>query len=320
MEKEFKYVIEVWSLRKFLSFANDGKLCKLDHQRPLKLKKNHIKTFIEATLKNDMLLPYYLGDLQSSLEVSEGDDYEYFKVYIDNGRLYSTEDCQHRTATLQQVKESDFVGEFEGRMEEFLDKEISVYIMKNATRDDLIRKFGRTNSGRPIKTDEAVWGVNNDFNKMLKAKFVDDEKYIRLYPVKKKSDNVERTLYGNIAKILKVCGHYDGIIQTPSVAAESIMEFVKQNVEFNRFDDILNIFDFWYDMIKDNEKKIVFATQSNLFFILHIFKSKGWIWNVEEINNILLTLTDTRSLADTRYDYILKYVTREEYRNAITLN
>ena len=98
------------------------------------------------------------------------------------------------------------------------------------------------------------------------------------------------------------------------------MEFVKQNVEFNRFDDILNIFDFWYDMIKDNEKKIVFATQSNLFFILHIFKSKGWIWNVEEINNILLTLTDTRSLADTRYDYILKYVTREEYRNAITLN
>jgi len=47
---KFNFELEVWTISKLLNKLEENKFVKLPHQRPLTLKKNSSKRFIESTL------------------------------------------------------------------------------------------------------------------------------------------------------------------------------------------------------------------------------------------------------------------------------
>ena len=308
-----EYIIEEWKIVKLLDYLENGKFVKLPHQRPLTLKKNSPKKFIDAVLNNDLLIPFIFADLKTSLECSQNDeDKHFFKSYLDRGKELSIEDCQHRMASLESIIDNDFVNEFEGRKEDFLNSKVHVGLLKYTTKSELIRKFGKVNSGKTVTNDNLIWGVDNTFNNFIKHKFVDDEKLLCLYKIKKKSDSVERTLYGNVLKIIKVCSSNDGTITSHSTNAESMMLFVKSDIDVSNFNYVIGLFDLWYDYIKLVPTRESFTTQSNLFFIIHILSNKNIELDNNNINNILSKLTDTRSSAEKRYNHILSIIENEK--------
>ena len=184
--------------------------------------------------------------------------------------------------------------------------------MKHATKDELIRKFGRVNSGKTVTNDNLIWGENNLFNDYIKERFINDDRLLRLYKTKKKSESIERILYGNVLKIIKVCSSHDDIINSSSTGADQMMSFVKDNMDITRFQNIVGLFDMWYEYIKDNPTKDSFTTQSNLFFILHILNKKELDMSEDKVNNILVRFTDSRSRSESRYVEILNTIENEE--------
>ena len=309
---EFTYIIEELTISKLLDHLENNRFVKLPHQRPLTLKKNATKSFIESALNNDLLMPFIFADLQTSFVCSKNkEDKEFFNSYLKSGYLYSIEDCQHRMASLQSITDDDFSGVFTNKKPEFLNTKIFVGILKYATKEELIRKFGKVNSGKTVTNDNIVWGENNRFNNFIKNKFISDEKLLRLYKTKNKSEFVERTLYGNILRIIKVCASSDGIVGSPKTNAECMMSFVKSDMNPNEISKLISLFDVWYEYIKSNQNKESFTTQSNLFFIIHILNKKKIVFDENLVNQILYRLTDTRSSAEKRYDNILKMIENE---------
>lgn len=305
-------VLERWKISKLINLLENGKFAKLPHQRPLTLKKDSPKRFIDSTLNNKLLQNFIFADLESSYNSSENKkDKDFFNDYLKKGKEYSIEDCQHRMASLQLVTDGDFVGEFEGRMDEFYDSEVPVLVLMNRTREELISDFGEVNSGKTVTNDNLMWGIDNKFNNFIKSKFISDERLLRLYKTKKKSDYVKRILYGNILKIVKVCSSYDGLIESPNTGAESMMSFIKNDMKVTIFDGIVNLFDTWYEFIKEKPSKDSFTTQSDLFFIVHILNKRGDKLTQKKIDTVLSKLTDTRSSAEKRYTNILNLITNE---------
>lgn len=305
-------VLERWKISKLINLLENGKVTKLPHQRPLTLKKDSSKRFIDSTLNNKLLQNFIFADLESSYNSSQNkNDKDFFNDYLKKGKEYSIEDCQHRMASLQLVTDEDFVGEFEGRMDEFYGSEVPVLVLMNRTREELISDFGEVNSGKTVTNDNLMWGIDNKFNNFIKNKFISDERLLRLYKTKKKSDYVKRILYGNILKIVKVCSSYDGFIESPNTGAESMMTFIKNDMVVTIFVDIINLFDLWYDFIKENPSKDSFTTQSDLFFIVHILNKRNIELSQERVDSILSKLTDTRSSAEKRYINILNLITNE---------
>jgi len=307
---EFRFEHEFWTIRKLKEYCDDGKLEILPHQRPLKLGKNHVKTFIQSVLNGDMTdVPLKFADIESCKKKCEGtEDEEFFNFYLEQDRIHTVEDGQHRIIAIQEVDESHFKDEFVGKLEEFMNTKIIVFIYHNAIREDLIRKFGKTNGSRTVTTAETLWGQHNEFNTSVKETFVNNENFIRLYGVKKKSDAVERILYGNIIKMLKVCGFYDGVVQgSANTSSPSMLTFVGSNIDMSRFSNCTSLFDKWYAIICTKDQKIcsTFAYQSNLFFLLHILKNKKIEWDVNKIDDYVTKLSDSRSSAEKRYEYIL---------------
>lgn len=305
-------VLERWKISKLINLLENGKFAKLPHQRPLTLKKDSPKRFIDSTLNNKLLQNFIFADLESSYNSSQNKkDKDFFNDYLKKGKEYSIEDCQHRMASLQLVTDEDFVGEFEGRMDEFYDSEVPVLVLMNRTREELISDFGEVNSGKTVTNDNLMWGIDNKFNNFIKSKFISDERLLRLYKTKKKSDYVKRILYGNILKIVKVCSSYDGLIESPNTGAESMMSFIKNDMEVTIFDGIVNLFETWYEFIKEKPSKDSFTTQSDLFFIVHILNKRGDKLTQKKIDTVLSKLTDTRSSAEKRYTNILNLITNE---------
>jgi hypothetical protein len=305
-------VLERWEISKLINLLENGKFTKLPHQRPLTLKKGSSKRFIDSTLNNKLLQNFIFSDLESSYNSSQNkNDKDFFNEYLKKGKEYSIEDCQHRMASLQLVTDEDFVGEFEGRMDEFYGSEVPVLVLMNRTREELISDFGEVNSGKTVTNDNLMWGIDNKFNNFIKNKFISDERLLRLYKTKKKSDYVKRILYGNILKIVKVCSSYDGFIESPNTGAESMMSFIKNDMMVTIFVDIINLFDLWYDFIKEKPSKDSFTTQSDLFFIVHILNNRNVELSQERVDSILSKLTDTRSSAEKRYINILNLITNE---------
>lgn len=305
-------VLERWKISKLINLLENGKFAKLPHQRPLTLKKDSPKRFIDSTLNNKLLQNFIFADLESSYNSSENKkDKDFFNDYLKKGKEYSIEDCQHRMASLQLITDGDFVGEFEGRMDEFYDSEVPVLVLMNRTREELISDFGEVNSGKTVTNDNLMWGIDNKFNNFIKNKFISDERLLRLYKTKKKSDYVKRILYGNILKIVKVCSSYDGLIESPNTGAESMMSFIKNDMKVTIFDGIVNLFDTWYEFIKEKPSKDSFTTQSDLFFIVHILNKRGDKLTQKKIDTVLSKLTDTRSSAEKRYTNILNLITNE---------
>lgn len=304
-------LLERWKISKLINLMQNGKFTKLPHQRPLILKKGSSKRFINSALNNKLSQNFIFADLESSYNSSQNkNDKDFFKDYLKKGKEYSIEDCQHRMASLQLVTEEDFVGEFEGRMDEFYGIEVPVLVWMNRIREELISDFGEVNSGKTVTNDNLMWGIDNKFNNFIKNKFISDERLLRLYKTKK-SDYVKRILYGNILKIVKVCSSYDGLIESPNTGAESMMSFIKNDMKVTIFDGVINLFDTWYEFIKEKPAKDKFTTQSDLFFIVHILNKKGDKLTQEKVDSILSKLTDTRSSAEKRYTNILNLITNE---------
>ena len=306
---KFEYEVKKWKLSELLDKLNENKFVKLPHQRPLTLKKNATKTFVESALNHDLLETFIIADLESCLKCSTTQsDIEFFKKYLDKGYTYSIEDCQHRMASLQSVDDSLFVGEFSNMKDQFYNTEVHVGVLKYATRSDLIRKFGKVNSGKTVTNDNLLWGIENTFNSFIKDKFISGDEFLKLYKTKKRSESVERTIYGNILKIFKVCSYYEGFVNSSNTSSSSIKSFVTDNLNPVLFDNILNLFDRWYEIIKEHPQKESFTAQSNLFFILHVNHIKNKNLNDESIKNILSLLTDTRLMAEKRYEEVLKLI------------
>ena len=312
-------LLEKWPISKLINFMNEGKFVKLPHQRPLTLKKNSSKRFIDSTINNKLLQNFIFADLKTSYKQSEkNEDREFFNYYLENGYEFSIEDCQHRMASLQSITDDDFINEFEGRKNEFYNSEVPVLILKHRTKKELISDFGEVNSGRTVTNDNLMWGEDNTFNNFMKERFIGDERLLRLYKTKKKSESVERILYGNILKITKVCVANDGIVNSPSTNAESMMIFIKSNLNLDLLYNLINLFDIWYNIIKDNPTKESFTTQSNLFFIIHILNKMNVNITNDSVNNIISKLIDaqsnfidTRSSAEKRYNNILSIIENE---------
>jgi hypothetical protein len=318
--KKFDFITEKWTISKLLELLNNGKFVKLPHQRPLKLKNGHANRFIEATLNCDLLSPFIFSDLKSSLDVTiNNEDKKFFTDFIDKGFEYSIEDCQHRMSSLQTINSGSemdyFINEFIGKKEQFLNSHVLVTILKNASREELIRKFGKVNSSKPVTNDNLLWGINNNFNQFIKSRFIDNKTLIKLYKIKKNSENVKRTLYGNLLKIIKVCAYHNKIIETQNTGADYLMSFLKNDIDIKNFNQIINLFDLWYEIIKDNPYKDKFTTQSNLFFILHVLSKKSIdvkSIDVNLVNKLLLNFSDTRSSAESRYNHILNLINYEK--------
>jgi hypothetical protein len=83
-------------------------------------------------------------------------------------------------------------------------------------------------------------------------------------------------------------------------------------MDVNLLRNVINLFDTWYNFIKDNPTKESFTTQSDLFFIIHILNNKNKEITNENVNSILSKLTDTRSSAEKRYNNILTIIDSEE--------
>lgn len=310
---KFDYEIETWTISKLLDKLENGKFVKLPHQRPLTLKKNSAKRFIESVLNNDLLVPFIFADIQSSFSCSISyEDMTFFRTYLNRGNELSIEDCQHRMASLESITDDDFVDEFADKKEEFLNTKVIILILKYATKDELIRKFGKVNSGKTVTNDNLIWGENNSFNDFIKDRFVNDDRLLRLYKTKKKSETIERILYGNVLKMIKVCSSHDGIINSSSTGADQMMSFVKSNINVTNFQNIIDLFDVWYEYIKDKPTKDSFTTQSNLFFILHILNKKELDMNEDKVNNILVRFTNSRLNSESRYNEILTTIENEE--------
>lgn len=312
---EFKFKHEFWTIRKLKEYCDNGKLEILPHQRPLKLKKNHVKTFIQSVLNNDMMdVPLKFANIESCRDKCKGtEDEEFFNFYLEQERVYTVEDGQHRIVAIQEVDESHFKDELEGEMDDFLNSKIIVFIYYNATREELIRKFGTTNGSRTVTTAETLWGQHNEFNQSVKDMFVNNENYIRLYGVKKKSDSIERILYGNVIKMLKVCGFHDGIGNSANTSSMSMLSFVISNLDINRFTNCTSLFDKWYSILSTKDQKVcsTFAYQSNLLFLLHILKNKNIEWDNNQIDGYVTMLSDSRSSAEKRYEFILSDIKNE---------
>lgn len=303
--------LERWKISKLVELLDEGKFVKLSHQRPLTLKRNSSKRFIDSALNNKLLQNFIFADLKSSYDSSEKDR-DFFSTYIKKGKEYSIEDCQHRMATLQSISVDDFVGQFEGRIDEFYDSEVPVLVITNRTKEELIRDFGEVNSGRTVTNDNLVWGIDNVFNDFIKNRFVGDERFLRLYNTKNKSEHIKRTLYGNILKIIKVCSYHDDIIDSPSTNAESMMSFVKSNIDVQELNRVVELFVPWYEFMKPLTKSDSFTTQSNLFFIIHILTNLGEELGFDRVYDTFDKLTDTRSSAEKRYIDILKILSSEK--------
>jgi len=305
-------LLEKWKISKLINHLNEGKFTKLPHQRPLNLKKNSSKRFIDSAINNKLLQNFIFADLKTSYDCSEKNkDKDFFNIYLKKGKEFSIEDCQHRMASLESITDDDFIGEFEGKKDEFYNVEVPVLIIKNRTKKELISDFGEVNSGKTVTNDNLMWGVDNKFNNFIKNKFIEDEKLLRLYKTKKKSESIERILYGNILKIMKVSACNEGIINSPNTNAESMMSFIKSDLCINKFNKLLNLFDVWYTFINNVPTKESFTTQSNMYFIIHILNNKNKKINHDSVNSILSKLTDTRSSAEKRYNNILSIIENE---------
>lgn len=302
-------LLEKWKISKLINYLNDGKFVKLPHQRPLTLKKNSQKRFIDSTLNNRLLQNFILADLNSSYECSEkSEDKKFFNGYLKKGFEYSIEDCQHRMSSLQLITDDDFINEYEGKKDEFYNSEVPVLVIKNRNRDELISDFGEVNSGKTVTNDNLMWGVDNLFNSFIKERFINNEKLLRLYKFKNKSESVERKLYSNVLKIIKVCAFYEGLVSSPTTNAPAMMSFIKDDMTIKQFNNIVKLFDLWYDMVKDNNTKDTFTTQSNLFFIIHALNSRNIIITTDYVDELLLSLSNTRPLAETRYGNLLSII------------
>jgi hypothetical protein len=305
--------LEKWKISKLIKLLNENKFVKLPHQRPLNLKKNSSKRFIDSAINNKLLQNFIFADLKTSHDCSEkNEDKDFFNVYLKKGINLSIEDCQHRMASLESITDDNFIGEYEGKKNEFYNAEVPVLILKNRTKKELISDFGEVNSGRTVTNDNLMWGEDNTFNNFIKEKFISDERLLRLYKTKKKSETVERILYGNVLKIIKVCAYNDDIVNSISTNAESMMSFIKSDIDIKQFNNIINLFNMWYDFIKNVQTKESFTTQSDLFFIIHIFNKNNKKINNENVNSILSKLIDTRSSAEKRYNNILTIIQNGE--------
>ena len=314
------FQLELWSLKKLSDLAKEGKLDKLPHQREIQLKSVSVKRLIKSALNGNLLQNFIFCDLKSSYDSSiDIKNKEFFGTYIKKGKEYSIEDCQHRMGALQNVRSEDFNNTFYGRENEFWEIKVPVLILKNTLRPELIDKFGEVNGGKTVNNDNLMWGVDNHFNETLKNIFIEDEDLLRLYKTKKKSTSVERILYGNIVRILKICGAHENIVSSANTSGDSLKTFIESNLDINLFDKITCIFPYWYDLIKNYKNKDTFVAQSNLFFILHILKITFKEWDEDEIHFIFSQFNDTRSSGQKRYENILNYITSEEYTNARSL-
>lgn len=300
---DFYKKTEEWRVSDIINLAENNKLTLLTHQRPLKLKKYGEKTLIESIIKDEMLIPIYLSDLKSNYEyckfINENVDSDYFFSLLNNGYKFSIEDGQHRIGHLQLINDSHFVSPKE--KEKFLSSKIPIVILNNCTQNKLIKLFSQINSGRPINTDERIWGVNNDFNLFIKESFLSENKFIKLYKGNK-IEYIERNFYKSIIKIIKVCSFHDKIYGNSSNTKEKyLFEFINSNLPPYKFVPFLSLKEKWYDLIKNLPTKDKFVTQSNLFFILHINKKLNLNLDDKTIIQIMKNLNDTRSSPEKRY-------------------
>ena len=112
--------------------------------------------------------------------------------------------------------------------------------------------------------------------------------------------------------MLIICGSYDILVNYLKSISDLMMTFNEDNIELEKFEGIINLFDIWYELIKDIKDKDSFTTQSNLFYLLHILSSKGGELDTNYILSTLSKLTNTRLKAEKRYEFILNMLENEE--------
>lgn len=289
--------------------SKNGKLVKLPHQRqPKKKNKSEVRRLINKAINNELTMPFQFSDLISNLEYCTennlNSDVAFFKRYIDDGKLFSTEDGLQKCSVLTVIKDDDFENAEE--KQKFYDSIVNVIILKRYDRNKLISTFQNTNSAFPVTNPEILWGVPNEFNKSIKT-FI-QHLIVRVYNNNvKNTSQAERDFYKNFIKIMKVCSFYSNVYGTSSSTnKKSLVEFIEANKSFRLFKDILDLFSLWTMYISNNLTKTKFVTQSNLFFIIHILKNQGKPITQDGVNAIMNKLKDTRSSPEKRYKWILE--------------
>lgn len=302
-----------WTTEKLIGLANSGKLVLLPHQRDFSYVKGCERRFVVSAVKGNLVINFIMSDLQSCLdyaiETNNQRDIDFFSFYINLGYEYSIEDGNQRTNSAQRITEKHFESILE--KEQFLKVELNVTILRYCSHDRLVEIFSETNAGKKIETKEKIWGIDNVFADSIKDIFTNDKKFMSIFG-KKITPKHGREFYYTIVKILKICGHHDKIHKLGVDTNEkTLTEFIK-NSSIENFEELIDMFYYWLDIIKTLPDNTGFVKQSNLFFILHILYNLGYAWNEDEILGILNRLTDTRTRGSERYNYILKLIKNEK--------
>lgn len=307
------YILEKWSLSKIWNLRQDKKLLKPEWQRELKLEKGHENRFVIAALDGDLNQSWILADLKSCGG---------FEKEIKNGKVYSYEDCQHRLAALESIMLSNHIND-EDKLNIFLSVEVPVYIVKNKTKEELAKKFSRVNSGKTVSFDHTLYIESGKFNQRIKNELILNSKLVKsIYGIKKKGEFSEKVFYGNVVKMLKVCGHYDGLSNSHVTTKHSeLLSFVNTNKTLNSFNHLFDLFNSeWYEIIKDSDKKKDMWKQSAWYFILHINQNKKLNYDSKKLTEIYdnfvqsrhvntktgAEINITRCSPEVRYKLILK--------------
>lgn len=311
------YDLEKWPLSKIWVLIEEKKLLRPEWQRELKLEKGHEDRFIISGFEGDLNDTWKLSDLRTC---------NGFEEEVKEGKEYSYEDCQHRLASLEEIIKGDYFKKNPKKKELFLSIEVPVYIIKNRDRHQLSRKFSRVNSGRPVSNDHTLYIESSELNTKIKNELIINSKLVKsIYGIKKNGGFSEKIFYGNVIKILKVCGYYSGIVNNKSTKYSELLRFLNSDV--NLFNDLLSFFKTdWYNIIKDVERKRDMWVQSSWFFILYVNKVKGLNYDIEKLkeiyNNLLnakhinkkngMEISITRCSPEKRYELVLNVFGYEE--------
>lgn len=317
---KIKYRTEIWTYRDLFNLLDGGKMEQLPHQRPLKLPRNYKRKLIRSVLNGTLDEDIRLGDLiKLKFHSTTYSDSQYFDTLIIAGVLYSIEDGQHRLGALRQINSKDFIGEFEGREDEFFDSEVPIRIYDNLTKRELIEKFGSVNDGSRINGIDSIWGYDTQINEFIKEYVYDKSVLSIFYPITNKSPiTTQRIFYGNLLKMLKTCLYLNGYVTNKSTETKFLADFIDVEIpsyELDLFDDLFQDF---CRIIYGLEGRRKYAVQSNIFLLLLVLKKREIIMDDEEILDIYHHRVDrsSRLSIENRYEPIYKIVDNYVRENA----
>lgn len=307
MEK-IKVEIKKIKVKDLLEMVNI--LTLLDHQRAYKKRSDDLNNMKNVLLLNELISEIVLSDLQSNYEYSIENNLSYdisvFKKELDKGMKYSIEDGNHRINTIIRLfktltqEEIDLLNE----------SDIYLKIIYNTDLKRLIRMFGNINNGSQITKSDIIWGDISKINISIKD-IISKKIYKELY---KRGDifdtNYKRKIHKFFVETMLLCGYYDKIHNISTLKKNNIKTFLEIS-DINTYDYLSPLYSSWFDYIIDLDRRNEFVLQTNLMFILHIFKNENIELNKEKVYSILNELTNTRRDSFVRYKEILQLIKKK---------